>query len=31
VGLENERRLKASLRGFREQIATAGLAKKKQP
>ncbi|MDH6593926.1 hypothetical protein M2165_003815 [Variovorax sp. TBS-050B] len=32
VGLENERRLKASLRGFRAQIATGDIAKKqKQP
>ncbi|MDR6887148.1 MULTISPECIES: DUF3014 domain-containing protein [Variovorax] len=30
VGLENERKLKASLRGFREQIATGDMAKKKQ-
>jgi hypothetical protein len=30
VGLENERKLKASLRGFREQIATGEMAKKKQ-
>jgi hypothetical protein len=30
VGLENERKLKASLRGFREQIATGELGKKKQ-
>ena len=29
VGLENERKLKASLRGFREQIATGELMKKK--
>lgn len=29
VGLENERKLKASLRGFREQIATGDMAKKK--
>ena len=28
VGLENERKLKASLRGFREQIATGELMKK---
>jgi hypothetical protein len=31
MGPENERRAKASLRGFRQQIATADLAKKKQP
>ncbi|BEP61141.1 hypothetical protein GmRootV213_16950 [Variovorax sp. V213] len=30
MGLENERRLKASLRGFREQIATGEMLKKKQ-
>jgi len=30
VGLENERKLKASLRGFREQIATGDMARKKQ-
>ncbi|MDQ0569521.1 hypothetical protein QFZ42_001355 [Variovorax paradoxus] len=30
MGPENERRLKASLRGFREQIATGDMAKKKQ-
>ena len=30
VGLENERKLKASLRGFREQIATGDMANKKQ-
>ena len=30
VGLENERKLKASLRGFRDQIATGELTKKKQ-
>jgi hypothetical protein len=30
VGLENERKLKASLRGFREQIATGDTARKKQ-
>jgi hypothetical protein len=31
MGPENERKMKASLRGFREQIATGELAKKKQP
>lgn len=31
MGPENERRAKASLRGFREQIATGELVKKKQP
>ena len=30
MGLENERRMKASLRGFREQIATGEMLKKKQ-
>jgi len=30
MGLENERRLKASLRGFREQIATGEMLKKRQ-
>lgn len=30
VGLENERKLKASLRGFRDQIATGELTKKKK-
>jgi len=31
MGPENERKVKASLRGFRQQIATGELAKKKQP
>lgn len=31
MGLENERKVKASLRGLRQQIATADIAKKKQP
>jgi len=31
MGLENERKLKASMRAFREQIATGDVAKKKQP
>jgi len=31
MGPENERKMKASLRGFRERIATGDLAKKKQP
>jgi hypothetical protein len=31
MGPENERRMKASLRSFREQIATGELARKKQP
>jgi len=31
MGPENERRVKASLLGFRQQIATGELAKKKQP
>ncbi|CKV97580.1 Uncharacterised protein [Mycobacterium tuberculosis] len=29
MGPENERKMKASLRGLRQQIATADLAKKK--
>jgi hypothetical protein len=31
MGPENEHKMKASLRGFRQQIATGELAKKKQP
>jgi len=31
MGPENERKVKASMRGFRQQIATGELAKKKQP
>jgi len=31
MGLENERKVKASMRAFREQIATGDVAKKKQP
>lgn len=31
MGPENERKVKTSLRGFRQQIATGELAKKKQP
>jgi hypothetical protein len=31
MGLENERKVKASLRGLRQQIATGEVAKKKQP